>query len=689
MDLLSAFYFTFEADAKKLDAGLDASKKKSKEVEAALQGADKIAKDLGKSFLDMAKAGAEALGAVLALGAIKKLTVDTADHTYAVYQQARAMAVSTETLSAWQHAVVSAGGTADAATSSMGALRDRFVEMTKFGGVMGQDSFLFRKLGLTPQEIKASVQDPTIALSKLSETFGKLNATQAMYLGKRLGLDPATIALLSQGRRAFDDQIARQKSLGVVTADQALAAAKFKMAQAELGQVFETVAREVTTALLPAFTWLLTKVEQGTLFFRDHKTFVIAFFSGIAIVVADVYVPAMYEAVVATVAFLAPILAIPLLVGAVIAVIALFVDDLVNFMEGHNSVIGEMAKKWPWFGDLVRGVVHSVMAILQILNATVKDAFSYFGALLTFIGDIFTKGPSKALDDLNSKTAKIFKDIGSHFTALVDGAKGVAKGITGAWDAVTGNGPSTAPGSTGAAPKVSASGKASPEAIAAANAAQAKYGVPAQVTLAQYQLESGNGAHMPAGSNNPFGIKARAGQPYVEAMTTEVVNGQTQHVMQKFAKFDSLQDAFEQHAKLLATGSAYANARTHKDDPNAYADALTGKYATDPQYGAKLKAIMAKQQLDTNAAASTPHDTLNAVKAGQVAIGATNAPISSQGSGTIRNNSTINKSTAVNVGGVTVHAPGADGKEIASTVSGHLNDHMANAVDQNDDGVAA
>lgn len=685
MDLLSAFYFTFEADAKKLDAGLDASKKKSKEVEDALQGADKIAKELGKSFLDMAKKGAEALGAVLALGAIKKLTVDTADHTYAVYQQARAMAVSTETLSTWQHAVVSAGGTADQATTSMGNLRDRFVEMTKFGGVMGQDSFLFRKLGLTPEEIKASVEDPTIALSKLAETFGKLNTTQAMYLGKRLGLDPATIALLSQGRRAFDDQIARQKSLGVVTQEQALAAAKFKMAQAELGQVFETVAREVTSEILPAFTWLLQKVEQGTLYFRDHKTFVVAFFTGIAIVVADVYVPAMYEAVTATLAFLAPIIGIPLLVGAVIAVIALFVDDLVNFMEGHNSVIGELAKKWPWFGDIVRGVVHAVMAVLKVLNATIKDAFAYFGALLDFIGDIFTKGPSKALDELNSKTAKIFKDMAGHFTGVVTAAKETAKGIVGAWDAITGSGDKSI------APKVAGSGGASSEAIAAANAAQAKYGVPAQVTLAQYALESGNGKHMPAGSNNPFGIKARAGQPYVEAMTTEVVNGKTEHVMQRFAKFDSLQDAFEQHAKLLATGSAYANARTHKDDPDAYADALTGKYATDPQYGAKLKAIMAKQHLDTVATGPViaQQETIKAVAAAKAAVGQANAPISSQGSGVISNQATSTRNTTVDVGGVTVHAPGADGKEIGQTVSGHLQQHMSNAVDQNDDGVAA
>src|ERR1700722_17849140 len=41
----------------------------------------------------------------------------------------------------------------------------------------------------------------------------------------------------------------------------------------------------------------------------------------------------------------------------------------------------------------------------------------------------------------------------------------------------------------------------------------------ASVTLAQWAVESDYGRAMPAGSNNPFGIKAFGDQPYVEAMT--------------------------------------------------------------------------------------------------------------------------------------------------------------------------
>ena len=61
----------------------------------------------------------------------------------------------------------------------------------------------------------------------------------------------------------------------------------------------------------------------------------------------------------------------------------------------------------------------------------------------------------------------------------------------------------------------------------------------------------------------------------------------------KTAKYDSISDAFDAHAKLLATHPAYANARSHEDDPEKFADALTGKYATDPNYGSKIKNLIA------------------------------------------------------------------------------------------------
>ena len=136
-----------------------------------------------------------------------------------------------------------------------------------------------------------------------------------------------------------------------------------------------------------------------------------------------------------------------------------------------------------------------------------------------------------------------------------------------------------------------------PDVIDAAVASSLRWKVPASVTIAQWVVESAWGAAMPPGSNNPFGIKATASQDAVESMTREVVDGKTVEVSAQFRRFATVSEAFDQHGKLLATASPYAKAMQLTQDPEAFSDALTGVYATDPQYGFTLKWVIANYGL--------------------------------------------------------------------------------------------
>ena len=155
-----------------------------------------------------------------------------------------------------------------------------------------------------------------------------------------------------------------------------------------------------------------------------------------------------------------------------------------------------------------------------------------------------------------------------------------------------------------------------PEIIAAAQAAQVRWQVPASISIAQWALESAWGASTPPGSNNPFGIKALAGQPYVNAETREYLHGQWCSIVAAFRQFDSLADAFDAHGELLATKPIYAPAMA-AGSPDAFAAALTGTYATDPHYGQSLVAVMVGSNLyqyDTAAPAAETADDLNAAE---------------------------------------------------------------------------
>lgn len=117
------------------------------------------------------------------------------------------------------------------------------------------------------------------------------------------------------------------------------------------------------------------------------------------------------------------------------------------------------------------------------------------------------------------------------------------------------------------------------------------------VTVAQFLLESNWGRSGMGDANNFFGIKARPGEPFVLKDTTEFVNGKPMTVQQPFRRYATMAECFADHARLICNRMSngkkiYAKALETPNDPIAFANALTGVYATDPQYGSKLVAIM-------------------------------------------------------------------------------------------------
>lgn len=132
------------------------------------------------------------------------------------------------------------------------------------------------------------------------------------------------------------------------------------------------------------------------------------------------------------------------------------------------------------------------------------------------------------------------------------------------------------------------------EVIEAAQQTERETGVPASTTLGQWALESGFGKHSPG--NNPFGIKARDGEPYQLLWTHEKAkNGSgLVRVQQKFRTYDSLDDAFRARGRLLSKN--YPIAMAHKDDPDAFVAGLQAdphhSYATDPNYVSKVTGTM-------------------------------------------------------------------------------------------------
>jgi flagellum-specific peptidoglycan hydrolase FlgJ len=126
-----------------------------------------------------------------------------------------------------------------------------------------------------------------------------------------------------------------------------------------------------------------------------------------------------------------------------------------------------------------------------------------------------------------------------------------------------------------------------------AAAAQQRWGVPAAVTIAQAIDESAWGnSQLAARYHNLFGIKGSGPAGSVALPTSEFYNGQWVTIDAQFRVYHNVAESIADHAELLATSGYYQRAMADRAVPDAFANDLTGVYATDPDYGANLIAIM-------------------------------------------------------------------------------------------------
>jgi flagellum-specific peptidoglycan hydrolase FlgJ len=138
------------------------------------------------------------------------------------------------------------------------------------------------------------------------------------------------------------------------------------------------------------------------------------------------------------------------------------------------------------------------------------------------------------------------------------------------------------------------------QASAAAQATSKASGLTAGITVAQAALESAWGnSQLSRKANNYFGIKAHGRHAVLEMPTTEVINGDVQKVMARFAAYKDMAECFACRDQLIANGALYAEARTNAGDPEKFVCSLAKHWATDPHYAEKVLRIYRDNNLST------------------------------------------------------------------------------------------
>ncbi|MHC5248142.1 glycoside hydrolase family 73 protein [Enterococcus sp. LJL90] len=133
---------------------------------------------------------------------------------------------------------------------------------------------------------------------------------------------------------------------------------------------------------------------------------------------------------------------------------------------------------------------------------------------------------------------------------------------------------------------------------------QNQYGILPSIILGQAILESDWGQSSLASEyHNLFGIKASEGESSVTLETMEFVNEEWITIQGDFRVYNDWNESLDDHTQLFVNGvswnpSLYTEVLAAQTYQEAAAALQTAGYATDPDYAAKIIAVIEENQLN-------------------------------------------------------------------------------------------
>ena len=214
--------------------GFDVDQKGAKEFERSIDSVKSKALQLGK-------VAAGAFG-------VKALTADFAASRDMLGKFADTFGVLPNDVLAFGNALATEGGSIE---SFMFQLEN--LERVRARILTGDVGFFApaAKAGLDPNVI-ADAESATDAYIGLANAFATMTTQQRINAAEALGLDEASIRLLSQGRTSVEDIVERFRTIRPVTESSTEAAAEFNRQWVELKQNIGSAADSVSDDILPA-----------------------------------------------------------------------------------------------------------------------------------------------------------------------------------------------------------------------------------------------------------------------------------------------------------------------------------------------------------------------------------------------------------------------------------------------------
>ncbi|MGW9066998.1 phage tail tape measure protein [Achromobacter animicus] len=428
MALLDALTYIIDADNSKLNKEIDKSEKKTDEFGKSMLTAEGRAGMMEEKIKGVfTRIGAAILATVAASKALETFN----NHVQTVEQirnTSDALGVAIEDVDAFGKAIERMGGDAQGA-------RDSLTDMAESIGEALQDvesgrAKTFKALGISLKDVNGQAKNAVQGMVELAGAVEGMGREQAVFRIKELGItDNRSVELLLKGRQEVERMLRVQKEQGVVTKESAERVRVYSEALAKLKQSAGVATSGIVDWILPAITRFIQMLDSVVTWMNRHDTFVKGFFIGLTTILTAMFLPAVVSATAAVWALIAPFLAVAAPIAAVVALFALLYDDVMNFLDGNDSLIGQISEKYPIVGETVKAMAEAVQTAFQwVVEAIaaswevikgfpdkVVGAFSSMGASIRDIFDGIVKVVRSAWDYVGSvfeSVSSVIKRIG-------------------------------------------------------------------------------------------------------------------------------------------------------------------------------------------------------------------------------------------------------------------------------------
>lgn len=440
MTILDTFFILFDSDASKLDKGLGESEKKAEGLIDKLKGVDKEGAKAGAGLFELTTRAAGLLGIGMSIGAL----VAGVKATAAAYDELGKLATRfRDTAEAIDEYRDAAGLLGISEETSVGALKslDTAIQDTFLG--MGRAKKVFEEMGITVTDANGKIKPTTAVMGELAEKMKGMERGTQIRVMERLGLDPAMLKLFNSDFANLQKRMAEVDKASGFNLEQAVKrAAEYTKASKgltlevnTLKMYLEKLTEGFKVAAMPYFTKAMEVATKYVRMFVDyllkHSKFVEGFVIAIGGAILYFLVPAAIKGALAVWAMIAPFALIGLAAVAVAAAFALLYDDIMNFIEGGDSMIGHIVARWPIVGE-----------ILKALGAEFVFLWDTAKAVWNFLVGMFDD-PAAAFEQFKSdmsagveKLIDTFPGLREVIGTITDAFTSAADTITGVWGAI-------------------------------------------------------------------------------------------------------------------------------------------------------------------------------------------------------------------------------------------------------------